>query len=113
MRWIRANVETRPDWWFQGRDLVDALRIRMAAERGDDAHALRLLHDAITIARRHDPYAAAYLVSECAPSFRRSQDALLASIDEMMPEAIALGFVAIAERLSALRAVLSSGSRAA
>jgi diguanylate cyclase (GGDEF)-like protein/putative nucleotidyltransferase with HDIG domain len=113
MRWIRANVETRPDWWFQGRDLVDVLRIRMAAERGDDAHALRLLHDAIAIARRHDPYAAAYLVSACAPSFRRSQDALLASIDEMMPEAVALGFVAIAERLSALRAVLASSSRAA
>ena len=42
MRWIRANVEPRPEWWFQGRDLVDALRIRLAAERGDDAHALRL-----------------------------------------------------------------------
>ena len=113
MRWIRANVETRPDWWFQGRDLVDALRIRMAAERGDDAHALRLLHDAIKIARRHDPYAAAYLVAECAPSFRRSHDALLMLIDEITPEVATLGFVAIGERLSALRVALASASRAA
>jgi len=113
MRWIRANVETRPDWWFQGRDLVDALRIRMAAERGDDSHALRLLHDGIEIALRHDPYVAAYLIAECAPSFRRSQDALLALIDEITPETTALGFAAMAERLTVLRAALASATRAA
>ncbi len=70
MRWIRANVEPRPEWWFQGRDLVDALRIRLAAERGDDAHAMRLLSDAVTMAGRYDVYLAAYLVAECAPSLR-------------------------------------------
>lgn len=113
MRWIRANVETRPDWWFQGRDLVDALRIRMAAERGDDSHALRLLHEGIEIALRHDPYVAAYLIAECAPSFRRSQDALLALIDEITPETTALGFAAMAERLTVLRAALASATRAA
>ena len=74
MRWIRANVEPRPDWWFQGRDMVDALRIRLAAERGDDAHALRLLHEAVDIAGQHDPYVAAYLVAECAPSLMRSSE---------------------------------------
>ena len=53
MRWIRANVEPRPDWWFQGRDMVDALRIRLAAERGDHAHALRLLYAAVDIAGQY------------------------------------------------------------
>ena len=113
MRWIRANVETRPDWWFHGRDLVDALRIRMAADRGDDAHGLRLLHDGIKIALRHDPYVAGYLLVECAPSFRRSQDALLGLIDDITPNIATLGFAVMAERLAVLRVALASATRAA
>jgi len=113
MRWIRTNVEPRPEWWFQGRDLVDALRIRLAAERGDDAHALRLLHEAVAIAGRHDPYVAAYLVAECAPSLRRSTDALLVLIDQISPEVEALGFAGVFERLSVLRVALASATQAA
>jgi tetratricopeptide (TPR) repeat protein len=113
MRWIRTNVEPRPDWWFQGRDLVDALRIRLAAERGDDAHAMRLLHEAVAIAGRHDPYVAAYLVAECAPSLRRSTQPLLSLIDQISPEVEALGFAGIAERLSVLRIALAGATQAA
>jgi len=113
MRWIRTNVEPRPDWWFQGRDLVDALRIRLAADRGDDAHALRLLHEAVAIAGRYDPYVAAYLVAECAPSLRRSTDALLSLIDQISPEVEALGFAGVAERLSVLRIALAGATQAA
>jgi hypothetical protein len=113
MRWIRANVEPRPEWWFQGRDMVDSLRIRLAAERGDDAHAMRLLHEAVTIADRHDPYVAAYLVAECAPSLRRSPDSLLALIDRISPQVDALGFTGIAKRLSVLRLTLLSANAAA
>ncbi len=113
MRWIRTNVEPRPEWWFQGRDLVDALRIRLAAERGDDAHALRLLHEAVAIAGQYDPYVAAYLVAECAPSLRRSTEALLVLIDQISPEAEALGFAGVAERLSVLRIALAGSSQAA
>jgi hypothetical protein len=113
MRWIRANVEPRPEWWFQGRDLVDALRIRLAAERGDDAHAMRLLHEAVAIAARHDTYLAAYLVAECAPSLRRSTEALVTLIDRLSPEVEALGFAGVAERLAVLRIALGSATQAA
>jgi len=113
MRWIRTNVEPRPEWWFQGRDLVDALRIRLAAERGDDAHALRLLHEAVNIAGRYDPYVAAYLVAECAPSLRRSTEALLTLIDQISPEVEALGFAGVSERLSVLRIALAGATQAA
>jgi hypothetical protein len=114
MRWIRANVETRPQWWFQGRDLVDALRIRLAAERGDGAHALRLLSDAVELAERFNPYVAAYLVLECAPSLRQqSNDTLLAIIDRVSPAASRLGFTLIAQRLASLRGDLPGNSAAA
>jgi diguanylate cyclase (GGDEF)-like protein/putative nucleotidyltransferase with HDIG domain len=113
MRWIRTNVEPRPEWWFQGRDLVDALRIRLAAERGEDAHAIRLLHDAVAIAGRYDPYVAAFLVAECAPSLRRSTDALITLIDQISPDVEALGFAVVAERLSVLRVALTGATQAA
>jgi diguanylate cyclase (GGDEF)-like protein len=104
MRWIRANVETRPLWWFQGRDLVDALRIRLAAERGDEAHAVRLLSDAVDLALQHNPYVAGYIVLECAPSLRHSSDALVAIVDRVAPVTNRLGFTLIVQRLAALRA---------
>jgi hypothetical protein len=113
MKWIRANVEPRPDWWFQGRDMVDALRIRLAAERGDDAHAMRLLHEAVAIAGKHDPYTAAYLVAECGPSLRRSADALTALIDQISPEVEALGFAGVSQRLAMLRSQFVGASAAA
>jgi ATP/maltotriose-dependent transcriptional regulator MalT len=113
MKWIRTNVEPRPEWWFQGRDLVDSLRIRLAAERGDEAHAMRLLNEAVTIAGKYDPYAAVYLVAECGPSLRRNADALLALIDQIMPEVEAQGFAGVARRLSVLRLTLKPSSVAA
>jgi hypothetical protein len=114
MRWIRANVETRPQWWFQGRDLVDALRIRLAAERGDEAHAIRLLDEAVELAERFNPYVAAYLVLECAPSLRQhSNDTLCSIIDRVTPATYRLGFTVIAQRLAALRADLPGSNAAA
>jgi spore maturation protein SpmB len=93
--------------------MVDALRIRLAAERGDDAHAIRLLHEAVAIAGKHDPYVAAYLVAECGPSLRRSGEALTALIDQISPEVDALGFAGVAQRLSMLRAMFVGASVAA
>jgi diguanylate cyclase (GGDEF)-like protein len=111
MRWIRTNVEPRPDWWFQGRDMVDALRVRLAADRGDDAHALRLLHEAVDIAGQHDMYVAAYLVAECAPSLLRCGDGLLELIERITPDVEALGFAGVAERLASLRVALGAASQ--
>src|SRR3569833_2239267 len=108
MRWIRANVEPRPEWRVQGRDLVDSLRIRLAAERGDDAHAVRLLREAVAIANNYDPYAAYYLVAECGPALRRAGEALLAVIDQIMPDVEANGFAGVARRLAVLRMTLTA-----
>ncbi len=112
MRWIRANVETRPEWWFQGRDLVDALRIRVAAERGDDAHAMRLLTEAVALAARHDMYLAAYLVAECGPSLRGALVPLVALIDRLLPEAQTFGLTGAVQRLVNVRMGLLASAAA-
>ena len=112
MRWIRANVETRPEWWFQGRDLVDAVRIRLAAERGDDSHAMRLLTDAVALAIRHDIYLAAYLVAECAPSLRGAAIPLVALIDRLVPEVQVFGLTGALHRLTNARMSLLASAAA-
>lgn len=112
MRWIRANVETRPEWWFPGRDLVDALRIRLAAERGDEAHAMRLLNDAVALATRHDAYLGAFLVAECAPALRRAGEPLIALIDRVVPEVETFGFNGVLQRLTNVRMSLLASAAA-
>jgi hypothetical protein len=112
MRWIRANVETRPEWWFQGRDLVDALRIRLAAERGDDVHAMRLLADAVSMVGRHDIYLAAHLVAECAPALRGVGVPLLDLIDQLLPQVAAFGLTGAVQRLTNVRMSLLASAAA-
>jgi len=112
MRWIRANVEPRPEWWFQGRDLVDALRVRLAADRGDEAHALRILTEAVDVARKHDRYAAAYLLAESAHALRRTPEALLSLVDSILPEIETLGFAGVASRLTQIKIGLSASQAA-
>lgn len=112
MRWIRANVETRPEWWFPGRDLVDALRVRLAAERGDDVHAMRLLDDAVSLADQHDDYLGAFLVAECAPALRRVGEPLIALIDRIIPDVEALGFEGVLQRLRNVRMGLLASAAA-
>jgi hypothetical protein len=67
----------------------------------------------VAIAGRYDPYVAAFLVAECAPSLRRSTEALVTLIDQISPEVDALGYAAVAERLSVLRVALAGATQAA
>jgi len=66
----------------------------------------------VEIAGKYDPYVAAYLVAECAPSLMRSSEALLALIESISPAVDALGFNGLAERLGALRVALGGASTA-
>ena len=84
----------------------------IAAERGD-ADSRPRLREAVAIAGRYDPYVAALLVAESAPSLRRSTDALVTLIDQISPEVDTLGFAAVAERLSVLRVALAGATQAA
>ena len=62
--------------------------------------------DAVELAERFNPYVAAYLVLECAPSLRQqSNDALLAIVDRVRPAANRLGLHRhrAASRVAALR----------
>ncbi len=67
---LEESRRTMPDW-FQGRELVEALSIRLAILAGRD-DAIRMLADAALRADTQDPYAAALLIAEFGASLRES-----------------------------------------
>ncbi len=66
-----AEVEERMrarTGWFQGRDLVEALRVRMSLLDGDLAGAISRFEEVMPLADASDLYTAAWLTAACAPS---------------------------------------------
>ena len=60
---LRARTE-----WFQGRELAEALRIRILARDGKTLDARRRLDEALAVASEADVYGAAWLAAHCAPA---------------------------------------------
>ncbi len=60
------RVRDRADWWFQGRELLEALAIRIHLELKDVAAARQRFTDALALAEQSDTYGAAWLVAEVA-----------------------------------------------
>ena len=54
--------------WFQGREVVEALSIRMAAQQGDHATALEKLSTAVALAESADVYTAAWIIAAVSGS---------------------------------------------
>jgi tetratricopeptide (TPR) repeat protein len=65
---LEESRRAMPDW-FQGRELVEALAIRLAVLAGRE-DAMAMLTDAAHRADAQDPYAAALLTAEFGPTLR-------------------------------------------
>jgi diguanylate cyclase (GGDEF)-like protein/putative nucleotidyltransferase with HDIG domain len=66
-RWARVSeliADARPDWWFPGRELVDALAVRMALASGHAGFAYELFQRSGRRYEAVDPYALLWLVAE-------------------------------------------------
>jgi tetratricopeptide (TPR) repeat protein len=92
----------RADWWFQGRELVETLRVRLAAQRGETAVAERSFRDALALAEAHDPFGAAWLVAECAASLDSCCTDLAPTIARHARRVEAMGYGALAPRYASL-----------
>lgn len=72
-RWRRANeilASARPDWWYPGREMLDALAVRIALGAGHESVAIDLFTNAERTLDSVDPFASAWLFSECGESLR-------------------------------------------
>jgi tetratricopeptide (TPR) repeat protein len=60
------RVRDRAGWWFQGRELLEALAIRIHLQLQDAAAARQRFSEGLVLAEHSDKYGAAWLVAEVA-----------------------------------------------
>ena len=82
---------TRQTWWFQGRELLDALNVRTIL-RSDASAACDALMTAISKAQPHDQYAALWLAAEFRSLLDVSSDASRSVLEMLEKQARALGY---------------------
>ena len=94
-----ALIGGRDDWWFQGRELHEALVVRVAMGGGDHGAAAAAFYHAHELAERHDPYGASWLASECAPALAAAGDpACRDLVDRYAAEAKERGYTLLIAR---------------
>lgn len=96
----------REGWWFQGREVVEALAVHLALAEVGAAGALAQLEEVVERAARHDPYAAAWLLAECGPALHDAGASLVPLVDRWRNGtslAPALDYGALRDRLARLR----------
>lgn len=93
------GVGTLPAW-FGGRELVDALAVRVAAAAGHAGLAADRFERALALAEPNDTFAAARLAAECAPALASvGVRTIAATIERLRMAAIASGFDRLASRM--------------
>ncbi|MGQ0712482.1 MAG: ATP-binding protein [Gemmatimonadaceae bacterium] len=100
---VEARMQARPDW-FQGRELAEALRVRVAALDSTN-EAVALFYRALALAETTDFYGAAWLIAECADILHAHDRALLrSSVNRFAPKVESQGYHGMSRRYSELLA---------
>ena len=87
--------------WFTGRELVDALAIRVASLAGHSGIAAERFERALGLAEPNDAFATATLVAECAPALVEvGVTTVAATVERVRYAAIASGFDRLAARMA-------------
>ncbi len=73
---VEARMRVRSGW-FQNRELVEALRVRMSLLDGNIADAVTHFEEAMPLADASDLYTAAWLTAACAPGLFESEPVLV------------------------------------
>ncbi|HUX32447.1 MAG TPA: tetratricopeptide repeat protein, partial [Gemmatimonadaceae bacterium] len=97
-----SRMATRSEW-FQGRELVECLRVLVAAAEGRHTDALQQFESARALADASDLFAAAWLTAVCATAlFAIDRGVARAAVERYATRVATLGFTALTERFRAL-----------
>jgi hypothetical protein len=91
------------DWWFQGRELLESLEIRMAALDGDVAGARRRFHSAVARLEMLEVYPAAWMVADCAAELADQDAGVWKVVNRFAAHPAVQDYVPLAARFTALR----------
>jgi hypothetical protein len=93
--------------WFQGRELCETLRIRIAAAEGRGEEAMKMFDDAQALAETTDLYSAAWLTAACADSlFALNPERIRSTLRRYSREVGALGIVDLTRKYEALEVLV-------
>lgn len=99
---LKLRMGRRPDW-FQNRELVEALFVRMAAHQGMGEEALSRFSEAVSLAESSDPYCAAWLIAGCADDLiGLDGERVKSSIQEYSQRVRKLGYAEMTRRYDVL-----------
>lgn len=98
---VEARMQARPDW-FQGRELAEALRVRLASLESTTG-AVSMFYRALALAETTDFYGAAWLIAECADILDAHDRALLrSSVNRFAPQVESQGYHGMSRRYTEL-----------
>ena len=97
------TLGSRIDWWFQGRELLESLEVRMAAIDGDMTGARRRFHSAVARLEMLEVYPAAWMVADCAADVADQDAGVWKVVGRFAAHPAVQDFVPLAARFTALK----------
>lgn len=99
---VKPQLEQRPDW-YQGRELAEALIIRVAALNGEFDEALSRFETAVNAAEAADVYTAVWLTLACAEALNHADPARVkVAVDRYASSVKKLGYDELTKRYGVL-----------
>ena len=103
---IQQRITTRQGW-FQGRELCETLRIRIAAAEGRGEEAMQMFNEAQALAETTDLYSAAWLTAACADAlYALNPERIRSTLKRYSREVGALGIVDLTRKYEALEVLV-------
>ena len=99
----QRTLGSRTDWWFQGRELLESLAIRLDAQVGRFDSALSRFGMAVDKLEAMDVYAAAWMVADCAATLAERDPKVWSIVERIGAHATVQQFVPLSARFTALR----------
>jgi tetratricopeptide (TPR) repeat protein len=103
LRAAEAALGDRTDWWFQGRELLESLAVRLAAHDGQLLAARKRFHVAIARLELMEIYAAAWMVADCGAELAERDEGIWRVVERFTAHEAVQEFVPLAARFTALR----------
>ena len=93
----------RSDWWFQGRERLESLTIRLATRGGNHALATSRFQSAVERLEAMDVYNAAWMVADCAAELAEHDPDVWKTVSTFAEHGTVQQFVPLSARYTALR----------
>jgi hypothetical protein len=103
LRAAEAALGDRADWWFQGRELLESLAVRLAAHDGQFVAARKRFHAAVVRLELMEVYAAAWMVADCGAELAEQDQGIWRVVERFTAHEAVQEFVPLAARFTALR----------